>query len=254
MKAKQDTIAAGIMAFGAAPPRVASMQNVTHHVRIPVDELEDDPNNVRKTYDAEYLENMAATIRDTGQTTPAIVWFNPATGKYRLISGHCRARACRIAGVDLLATVMPRETAELHRDTVALVENVCRQNLRPMELAHGYAALIKQWGVTGAELARRLGVSQSHVSKTLALLKLDDDAKAAVDAGHVAAAAARRQASQAAPSGRGRYAGKRRGRANRNVLELATGVVRLKRGRTWAELLEELRAAVEAEATASRAA
>jgi len=241
MTAKQDSIAARIMSLGATPPPPVSMSAVTHHVRIPVEQLEDDPNNVRKTYDAEYLDNMAATISATGQTTPAIVWLNPATGKYRLVSGHCRARACRKAGVDLLATVMPRDVAEIHRDTVALIENVCRSNLRPLELANGYAALLRQWGVSQSDLAKRLGVSQSHVSKTLALLNLDDHAKADVEAGKVGAERARRVATER--GGRRRS----RGRTNRNVLELGTGTVRLKRGRTWGELLEELRSAVEAE-------
>jgi ParB family transcriptional regulator, chromosome partitioning protein len=240
---KQDTFAARIASLGAAPARPESLPRGTQHVRIPVDQLEDDPANVRKTYDAEYIANMAATIAESGQTTPAIVWANPVTGKYRLVSGHCRARACRMAGVDLLATIMPRDVTDTHRDTVALIENVCRSNLRPMELANGYAALLKQWGVSQSDLARRLGVSQSHISKTLALLNLDDDAKADVNAGKVAAEAARRKASI---SVRGRYAGKRRGRRSGQVLELTTGTVRLKRGRTWDDLLAELQAVVAA--------
>jgi ParB/RepB/Spo0J family partition protein len=242
MTAKHDMFAARIESFGAMPTKPTSLAAVSRHVQIPVDQLEDDPNNVRKTYDAEYIANMAATIVETGQTTPAIVWMNPVSGKYRLVSGHCRARACRAAGVDLMATVMPRDVAEAHRDTVALIENVCRNNLRPLELANGYAKLMAQWGVSQSDLARRLGVSQSHISKTLALLQLDDNAKADLDAGKVGADYARRAAHD-------RRRGRRhtRGRANRNVLELATGTVRLKRGRTWAALLEELRAAVEAE-------
>jgi len=243
---KQDTFAARIASLGAAPTRPESLPRGTQQIRIPVDQLEDDPANVRKTYDAEYISNMAATIAESGQTTPAIVWANPVSGKYRLVSGHCRARACRMAGVDLLATIMPRDVTDTHRDTVALIENVCRSNLRPMELANGYAALLKQWGVSQSDLARRLGVSQSHISKTLALLNLDDNAKADVNAGKVAAEAARRKASMAAPPRRGRYAGKRRGRRSGQGLELSTGTVRLKRGRTWDELLAELQAVVAA--------
>lgn len=251
MNAKQDSIAARIASLGAVPPRPATMVATTHHVRIPVDQVEDDPNNVRKTYDAEYINNMAVTITATGQTTPAIVWLNPATGKYRLVSGHCRARACRIAGVDLVATVMPRDVAEAHRDTVALIENVCRSNLRPLELARGYAALIHNWNVTGAELARRLGVSQSHVSKTLALLKLDENAQQDINAGKVGADRARRAANAVANAGR---RGRKRGRTTRGVVELASGTVRVRRGRTLADVLEELRAHVVAEANATPAA
>ena len=134
------------------------------------------------------------------------------------------------------------------RHEMAFAENLCRSDLRPTEIARRWQTLMERWGVNGVELAKRIGVSNTTVSKKLALLRLDADTQAAVDAGHVGEEQARRRANAAAPSGRGRYGGRgaRAGRANRNMLELSTGTVKLKRGRTWDELLAELVAVVAA--------
>jgi ParB family chromosome partitioning protein len=226
----------------AATPTEA-VQNV---LRIPVELVDPDPENARTVFDAAELAALADDMKRHGQLQNAVVF--PGAGRFTLVAGERRWRACKLAGINTLTClVLPRDVALEVRHEMAFAENMCRSDLKPTEVAKRWRALIDRWGVTGVELARRIGVSNTTVSKKLALLKLDAGTQAAIDAGHVGEECARRQANASAPSGRGRYAGKRRGRANRNVLELATGTVRLKRGRTWAALLEELRAAVEAE-------
>jgi ParB/RepB/Spo0J family partition protein len=244
---------AGIGEPYVRPVAAGAGEAVRDVFRISVDLVDPDPENARTTFDDSELAALAADMKRHGQIQNAVVF--PQGDRFTLVAGERRLRACKLAGIPTLTClVLSRDVALEVRQEMAFAENMCRSDLRPTEVARRWQTLMDRWNVSGMELARRIGVAQSTVSKKLALLKLDAETQAAVDAGQVGEECARRQANAAAPSGRGRYAGKRRGRANRNVLELATGVVRLKRGRTWAELLEELRAVVEAEATANRAA
>jgi len=231
--------------------RTATPRELVRDVyRLPVDAIDPDPENARTHFDTEQLQALADDLKRHGQIQNAVVF--PNGDRYTLVAGERRWRACKLAGINtLVCLVLPRNLAMEAREEMAFAENMSRCDLRPTEVAVRWKNLMERWGVTGSELARRIGVAQSTVSKKLALLKLDAETQTAIDAGHVGEELSRRRANAARGGGR---RSRSRGRANRNVLELATGIVRLKRGRTWVALLEELRATVEAEAEHREAA
>jgi ParB/RepB/Spo0J family partition protein len=202
--------------------------------KIPVDAIDPDPENARTHFDPDELQALADDIKRHGQIQNAVVF--PNANRYTLVAGERRLRACKLAGINtLVCWVLPRNLAIEAREEMAFAENMARSDLRPTEVAARWKKLMDRWGVTGSELARRIGVAQSTVSKKLALLKLDAGTQAAIDAGQVGEEHARRHANATRGGRRARG-----GRANRNVLELSTGTVKLKRGRTWDELLAEL--------------
>jgi len=138
--------------------------------------------------------------------------------------------------------VLPRGMAEETRQEMAFAENMARSELKPTEVARHWKTLMERWGITGMELAARIGVSQSTVSKRLALLKTDADTQRAVDAGAV------KQSHVVEGTRRSRRAPKRR--AARGVFEVAAGTLKLRRGYTLAQAVAELAGIVNAQAQA----
>lgn len=156
--------------------------------RIPLDQIDEDPDNARKHYDEESLKALAEGIRRHGQLQNATCWRDESTGRYVLVAGHRRFRACRLAGIPtLMCMVLPRDAAMETKWEMALAENEARDNLTPLEAARHYQRLIEQWMISGAELARRIGVSQATVSRRLSLLGADADTQQDIDTGKTTA-------------------------------------------------------------------
>jgi len=156
---------------------------------LPLDAIEPNPRQPREVFDADALAELVTSVREVGVLQPVVV-RESSPGRYQLIMGERRWRACREAGVTTIPAIV-RETPDdaLLRD--ALLENLHRQQLNPLEEAAAYEQLLQEFGVTHEELAGRLGRSRSHVSNTLRLLGLPPGVQRRVAAGVLSAGHAR---------------------------------------------------------------
>jgi ParB family chromosome partitioning protein len=159
--------------------------------RVPIAFLEPSPLQPRRTFADDELEALAGSIRSRGVMQPLLVRAVPGDPeRYEIIAGERRWRAAQRAGLHDLPVVLyalsDREALE-----VALLENVQRQDLSPIEEAQGYRRLIDEFGHTQAELAEIIGKSRSHIANLLRLLALPDPVRQLLDAGTLSAGHAR---------------------------------------------------------------
>jgi ParB family chromosome partitioning protein len=226
--------------FGAGITRAGTVaENV---FRIPVGQIEPDPENARQHFDADELQALADNMKRHGQLQNAVAWLR-GDGRYQLVAGERRLRAAKLANIATLnVLVLPRGIAEETRQEMAFAENMARSELKPTEVARHWKSLMERWGISGRELAFRIGVAQSTVSKRLALLKTDADTQRAVDAGNVKATHV------VEGMRRSRRAPKRR--AARGVFELTASTLKLRRGYTLAQAVAELSAMAAAQVQA----
>lgn len=150
--------------------------------------VEPNPDQPRKSFDDETLAELAQSIREFGVIQPLIV--TEAEGRYRLIAGERRLRASKLAGRRTVPVVV--RTPRQHEDVaIALIENVQREDLNPMELALAYQRLLDDYGISHGELAERIGVSRPKISNTLRLLALPEEIVQATRSGALSMYAAR---------------------------------------------------------------
>ncbi len=158
-------------------------------VEVPVEAILPNPHQPRTALRPESLEELAASIREHGLIQPLIVTRLPEAGesgeaRYRLIAGERRWRAAQMAGLATVPAIVkeaaPREMLEL-----ALVENLQRADLNPLEEASAYRQLIEEFGLTQAEVAQRVGKSRVAVTNTLRLLKASPAVQEALLAGQI---------------------------------------------------------------------
>ena len=143
----------------------------------------------RKTFDGERLEELAASIRTQGIIQPLIV-RQRAAGGYELIAGERRWRAAQRAGLHEVPAVI-RDVAPAQAFEMALVENLQREDLNPIEEAAGYERLVAEFGYTQEKLADRVGKERSTVANALRLLRLPDGVRALVAQGRLSMGHAR---------------------------------------------------------------
>ena len=153
-------------------------------VEIPVDLVDPNPSQPRRRFAAEELEELAASIRQHGVLQPLLV-SELEPGRYVLVAGERRWRAARLAGLKAVPAVI-RE--RLDRDSLlelALVENLQRRDLTPLEEARAYEQLRSGLGLSQAEIAGRVGIDRSTVANALRLLKLPREVQELVEAGEL---------------------------------------------------------------------
>ena len=138
--------------------------------RVPVDMVDPNPFQPRMSFDSAALEDLAASIRALGLIQPITVRRMP-DGRYQIISGERRFRACRMAGMSTIPAYV-RETGDQGMLEMAIVENVQREDLDPIELAMSYQRLIDECSLTQEQMGERIGKNRSTVTNTLRLLKL----------------------------------------------------------------------------------
>lgn len=139
-------------------------------LRIPMDMVDANPFQPRINFDQDALEELAASIRSLGLIQPITV-RKTGDGRYQIISGERRFRACRMAGMSMIPAYV-RETGDQGMLEMAIVENIQRQDLDPVEVAMSYRRLIDECNLTQEQMADRVGKKRATVANTLRLLKL----------------------------------------------------------------------------------
>ena len=137
---------------------------------IPADFIEPNPFQPRQSFDQEALEELAESIRTLGLIQPVTV-RQKAADKYQIISGERRFRACRLCGMDLIPAYV-RDADDQGMLEMAIVENIQRENLDPIEIALSYQRLIDECRLTQEQMALRVGKKRASVTNYLRLLKL----------------------------------------------------------------------------------
>jgi ParB family chromosome partitioning protein len=177
-----------------------------HLIQIDPQKIVPNPRQPRTHFNPEDLAELVHSVREFGVLQPVVVRKN-ADGEYELIMGERRTRAAREAGLDSIPAVV-RETADedLLRD--ALLENLHRSELNPLEEASAYQQLLEDFGITQEELATRIGRSRPQISNTIRLLKLPVPVQQRVAAGVLTAGHARAILSLDSPEAMQRLADK----------------------------------------------
>ena len=151
-------------------------------IEIPVDRIAANPRQPRQRIADDALATLAASIRQHGVIQPILVIETP--DGYQLVAGERRVVAARMAGLDRIPAVV-RQLADRDQLELALVENLQREDLDPIEAARAYRQLIDEYAFSQEDLAARVGRARSTVANTLRLLELDPAVQAAVASGQV---------------------------------------------------------------------
>jgi ParB family transcriptional regulator, chromosome partitioning protein len=141
-------------------------------VEVPIDQIEVNPNQPRKVFDFTALDELAASIKSSGVIQPIIV--RRIGGAYQLIAGERRWRAARQAGLDRIPAIV-REATDAQSIELALVENLLREDLNPIEAAQAYQKLLAEFDWTQEELAQRIGKDRTSIANCLRLLRLPEE-------------------------------------------------------------------------------
>ena len=139
-------------------------------LRIPADKVEPNPFQPRMSFDSEALQELSDSIRSLGLIQPISV-RKISDGRYQIISGERRFRACKLAGMDMIPAYV-RDTNDQGMLEMAIVENVQREDLDPIETALGYQRLIDECRLTQEQMASRVGKKRASVTNYLRLLRL----------------------------------------------------------------------------------
>jgi ParB family transcriptional regulator, chromosome partitioning protein len=162
----------------------ASASEATGELReLPVETIKPNPGQPRTKFDQGALDALAASIESSGIVQPLLVRPLP-DGSYELVAGERRWRAAQQAGLKKVPAVV-RDQAEAERLQAALIENMVREDLNPVEEAKACAALVEDLGLTKEDLARRVGRSRPAVSNLIRLLELPDETLEQLEAGEL---------------------------------------------------------------------
>ncbi len=171
--------------LGALIPDVADANAVGVVHELAIDLIERNLDQPRTRFDEATLNELAQSMRVHGVLQPVVLRQLPAGG-YRLIAGERRLRAAKLAGLRTIPAVV-READEAEALELALVENLQREDLNPIDEAHGYESLMEVSGASPAEVAERVGKDRSTVANAVRLLALPDDVQEMLSAGALSA-------------------------------------------------------------------
>ena len=144
-------------------------------IDVPIEKIEVNPNQPRKVFDFTALDELAASIRASGVIQPIIV--RRYGDGYQLIAGERRWRAARQAGLERIPAIV-RDATDAQSIEIALVENLLREDLNPIETAQAYQKLLAEFGWTQEELAQRIGKDRTSIANSLRMLKLPEEIQA----------------------------------------------------------------------------
>lgn len=157
-------------------------------VEINLSEIRSNPYQPRKTFNDDSLKELAESIKEHGVFQPIIV--KKSIKGYELVAGERRTRASILAGMKTIPAII-RDFNDEQMMEIALIENVQRENLNPIDEAKGYEAILEKTGLTQDELAKKFGKSRSYLTNLLGLLKLPNSVKKYVENGEISMGHAR---------------------------------------------------------------
>jgi ParB family chromosome partitioning protein len=160
--------------------------------QLPLDRIDPNPRQPRGTFDEEPLQDLTVSIEAVGVLQPIVV--RPNGDRYQIVMGERRVRAARTAGLDRIPAIV-RTTEDNHLLRDALLENVHREDLNPLEEAAAYEQLLRDFGITQEELAARLGRSRPVIANAMRLLRLPGSVQRRIAAKTLSAGHARAVAS-----------------------------------------------------------
>ena len=190
--AKRASLGRGLSAlFGEDADDYSQLDKVRQSKQVPVEFIHPGKYQPRRKFDEEAIQGLVDSIRDKGVLQPLLVRRDPDSGNsYELIAGERRWRAAQLAGLHEVPVVI-RDFTDREALEIALIENIQRQDLTPLEEAEGYRRLMEEFDHTQEDLARALGKSRSHVANMMRLLSLPDPVKTMVQDGALTAGHAR---------------------------------------------------------------
>jgi len=185
---KRGGLGRGLSALIPGAPEAG--EGVSGLLEVPVHAVTPNPKQPRTHWDEEEIQALAASIREVGILQPIVVRSSGEDG-YELVAGERRLRAAKVAGLATVPVVL-RETDDSDLLREALIENIHRQDLGPIELAEAFRQLLEDLGLKQEDLAERVGVSRSHIANTIRLLQLPLETQqlltdAKIQAGHARA-------------------------------------------------------------------
>jgi ParB family chromosome partitioning protein len=189
---RRRTLGRGLSAlFGEETEDYAALDKLRQAKMVPIEFVRPGRFQPRRHFDEEAMEALVASIREKGVLQPLLVRRHPNAGNmYEIIAGERRWRAAQAAALHEIPVVI-REFSDRDALEIALVENIQRQDLSPLEEAEGYKRLMEEFNHTQEELAKAVGKSRSHVANMLRLLALPDPVKNLVEEGTLSAGHAR---------------------------------------------------------------
>ncbi len=157
----------------AQPAPVPAADDASTVKEISVDKIRPNRAQPRKNFDEAALDELAESIRYYGVLQPLLVRALPDNGEYELVAGERRLRAAKMAGLHTVPVLVRKYTLE-EMTEIALIENVQRENLNPIEEARAYHLLMEKFGLTQEQLSERIGRSRSHIANFLRLMRLPE--------------------------------------------------------------------------------
>lgn len=158
-------------------------------LKLNINDIEPNREQPRKDFDEDSVSELADSIVQHGLIQPIVV--TPlSNGRYSIVAGERRWRACRMAGLNEVPVIV-KDASKQELMEIALIENLQREDLNPVEEAFGYRSLIDSFGLTQEQVAERMGKSRSAVTNALRLLNLNDDELTALRSGVISAGHAR---------------------------------------------------------------
>ncbi|HVR41777.1 MAG TPA: ParB/RepB/Spo0J family partition protein, partial [Thermoanaerobaculia bacterium] len=159
-------------------------------MQVRIDQISPNPYQPRKTFNDASIEDLARSVREHGIVQPLVV-TRTGDNKYRLIAGERRFRAAQKAGLQTVPVVVREATKDSDTLQIALIENIQREDLNPIEEAHAYHQLHEEFGLTQEEISKRVGKERSTVANFLRLIKLPDAVKKLLASGQLSMGHAR---------------------------------------------------------------
>jgi ParB family chromosome partitioning protein len=158
--------------------------------QIPIEQISPNPYQPRRTFNDASLEELARSVREHGIIQPLVV-TRVSDNKYRLVAGERRFRAAQKAGLSSVPVVIKETMTDSDTLQIALIENIQREDLNPIEEAYAYHQLHEEFGLTQEEISKRVGKERSTVANFLRLLRLPDGVKKLLAAGQLSMGHAR---------------------------------------------------------------
>jgi ParB family chromosome partitioning protein len=178
-KARRPALGRGLAALIPQAPAASGTGGV---LQLPIERIQPERNQPRKRFDGPGLEELAASIRERGILQPILV--RRAGAEYRIIAGERRWRAAQKAGLHQIPALV-KDLGDEAAFEVALIENLQRQDLDPLEEAEAYRRLCEEHGLTQEEAAKRVGKDRSSVANSMRLLRLPEEIRAAIAKGEL---------------------------------------------------------------------